>query len=45
MQKGKRLSDEALQRADKRKETKEKEKHTQLNAEFQRMARRDSLFQ
>ena len=37
------LSEEALQIADKREtgNAKEKEKHTQLNAEFQRMARRD----
>ena len=38
------LSDEALQIAEKRREAKgkgEKEKYTQLNAEFQRIARRD----
>ena len=37
------LSEESLQIADKREtgNAKEKEKHTQLNAEFQRMARRD----
>ena len=38
------LSEEALQIAEKRRETKckgEKEKHTHLNAEFQRIARRD----
>ena len=38
------LSEEALQRAEKRKEAKgkgEKEKYTHLNAEFQRIARRD----
>ena len=38
------LSDEALQIAEKRREAKgkgEKEKYTHLNAEFQRMARRD----
>ena len=38
------LSEEALQIAEKRKEVKgkgEKEKHTHLNAEFQRRARRD----
>ena len=40
----KRLSDEALQRADKRREEKgkgEKERYTHLNAEFQRIATRD----
>ena len=39
-----RLSEEALQIAEKRREAKgkgEKEKYTHLNAEFQRMARRD----
>ena len=43
-EKGKWLSEEALQIAEKRRETKdkgEKERHTHLNAEFQRMARRD----
>ena len=38
------LSEEALQIAEKRKEAKgkgEKERHTHLNAEFQRIARRD----
>ena len=38
------MSGEALQIAEKRRETKsrrEKEKHTHLNAEFQRIARRD----
>ena len=38
------LSKEALQIAEKRREVKdkgEKERHTQLNAEFQRTARRD----
>ena len=38
------LSEEALQRAEKRRETKgkgEKERYTHLNAEFQRIARRD----
>ena len=38
------LSEEALQIAEKRREVKgkgEKEKHTHLNAEFQRLARRD----
>jgi len=42
--KAKWLSDEALQIAEKRRETKgkgEKEKYTHLNAEFQRIARRD----
>ena len=42
--KAKWLSEEALQIADKRREVKgkgEKERHTHLNAEFQRMARRD----
>jgi len=44
MQKGKWLSDEALQIAEKRREVKgkgEKERYTHLNAEFQRIARRD----
>ena len=44
MQKSKRLSGEALQIAVKRRETKskgEKERCTHLNAEFQRIARRD----
>ena len=44
MQKGKRLSDEALQIAEKRREAKGKggkERYTHLNAEFQRIARRD----
>ena len=44
MQKGKWLSVEALQIAEKRRETKgkgEKERYTHLNAEFQRIARRD----
>ena len=43
MQKAKWLSEEALQIAVKRKEAKskgEKERHTHLNAEFQRIARR-----
>ena len=38
------MSEEALQIAEKRRETKgkgEKEKYTHLNAEFQRIARRD----
>ena len=42
--KAKWLSEEALQIAEKRRETKgkgEKEKYTHLNAEFQRIARRD----
>ena len=42
--KAKRLSDKALQIAEERRETKgkgERERYTQLNAEFQRMARRD----
>ena len=42
--KAKSLSDEALQRAEKRREAKgkgEKERYTHLNAEFQRIARRD----
>ena len=44
MHKGKWLSDEALQIAEKRREVKgkgEKERYTHLNAEFQRLARRD----
>ena len=44
MQKGKWLSEEALQIAVKRREAKskgEKERHTNLNAEFQRIVRRD----
>ena len=44
MQKGKWLSEEALQIAEKRREAKgkgEKERYTHLNAEFQRIARRD----
>ena len=44
MQKGKRLSEEALQIAVKRREAKskgEKERYKHLNAEFQRIARRD----
>ena len=43
-QKTKWLSEEVLQIAEKRREVKGKgkwEKHTQLNAEFQRIARRD----
>ena len=45
MQKDKRLSEEALQIAEKRQETKgkgEKKRYTNLNAEFQRIARRDN---
>ena len=44
MQKEKWLSKETLQIAEKRREAKgkgEKERYTQLNAEFQRIARRD----
>ena len=44
MQKGKWLSEEALQIAEKRREVKgkgEKERYTHMNAEFQRIARRD----
>ena len=44
MQKGKWLSEEALQIAEKRREAKsigEKERYTHLNVEFQRIARRD----
>ena len=44
MQKGKVLSEEALQRSEKRREAKgkgEKERYAHLNAEFQRIARRD----
>ena len=44
MQKGKRLSEEAFQIAMKRIEVKgkaERETYTQLNAEFQRVAKRD----
>ena len=44
--KAKWLSEEALQIADKRRETKgkgEKEGYTHLNAEFQRIARRDKI--
>ena len=44
MQKSKRLSEEALQIAEKRREAKgkgEKESYTHLNAEFQRIARRE----
>ena len=44
MQKAKWLSEEALQTAVKRREAKgkgEKERYTHLNAEFQRLARRD----
>ena len=44
MQKGKWLSEEALQIAEKRRETTfkgDKERYTHLNAEFQRIARKD----
>ena len=44
MQKGKWLSEEPLQIAEKRREEKgkgEKKRYTHLNAEFQRIARRD----
>ena len=44
MQKGKVLSEEALQRSEKRREARgkgEKERYTHLNAEFQRIARID----
>ena len=44
MKKGKMVAEEALQIAVKRRETKikgEKERYTHLNAEFQRLARRD----
>ena len=44
MQKAKWLSEEALQIADQRREAKgkgKKERYTHLNAEFQRIARRD----
>ena len=44
MQKAKLLSEEALQIAEKNREAKsrgEKERYIQLNAEFQRIARRD----
>ena len=44
MQKGKCLSEEALQIAEKRREAKgrgEKERYTHLNAKFQKLARRD----
>ena len=44
MQNAKLLSEEALQIAEKRRETKGKgeERYTHLNAEFQRIARRDN---
>ena len=45
--KAKRLSEEALQIAEERREAKgkgEKERYTHLNAEFQRIARRDEAF-
>ena len=44
MQKGKRLSEETLQIAEKRRKAKgkgEKERYIHMNAEFQRIARRD----
>ena len=44
MQKGKMVSEEALQMTEKRREAKgkgEKERYIHLNAEFQRIARRD----
>ena len=44
MQQGKWLSEEALQIAEERRDAKgkgEKERHIHLNAEFQRIARRD----
>ena len=47
MQKAKQLSEEALIIAEKRREVKgkgEKERYTHLNAEFQRIARRDKPF-
>ena len=46
MQKGKMLSEEALQIAEKRREAKskgEKERSTHLNAEFQRIAKIDKI--
>ena len=48
MQKAKWLSEEALQTAEGRREMKgkgEKERHIHLNAEFQRIARRDNAMQ
>ena len=47
MKKAKWLSAEAIQGAEKRREAKDKgerERHTQLNAVFQRIARRDKAF-
>ena len=47
MQKGKWLSEKALHIAEKRREAKgkgQKERYTHLNAEFQRIARRDKAF-
>ena len=47
MQEGKWLSEEALQIAEERREVKgrgERERYTQLNAEFQRIARREKAF-
>ena len=45
MQEGKRLSEEALQIAEKRRDAKgnEERRYTQLNAEFQRIERRDKI--
>ena len=46
MQQGKMVSEEALQIVEKRREVKgkgEKERYTHLNAEFQRVARRDEI--
>ena len=45
MQEGKRLSEEALQIAEKRREAKgnEERRYTQLNAEFQRIEKRDKI--
>ena len=46
MQKSKRLSEKALHIAEKRREAKgkgEKERYTHMNAEFQRIARKESL--
>ena len=46
MQKGKMVSEEALQMAEKRREAKgngEKERYIHLNAEFQRITKRDKI--
>ena len=45
MQEGKRVSEEALQIAEKRRDAKgnEERRYTQLNAEFQRIERRDKI--